>query len=70
MTEVVTAFINYAFNELAFIRIQAVHSINNPSSGRVMEKSGMVLEGLLHKYISYKGNPPDDGKIYAIVIDV
>ena len=28
-------------------RIEAEHDVNNPSSGRVMKKSGMTFEGVL-----------------------
>ena len=39
------AVLEYGFEELTLNRISAAHLARNPSSGRVMEKAGMLLEG-------------------------
>ena len=44
-TEAATALLAFGFDELQLNRIHAAHLARNPSSGRVMEKSGMLLEG-------------------------
>lgn len=31
---------------VGFNRIESYHSVNNPASGKVMQKAGMKLEGL------------------------
>ena len=45
--EAVRAVINYLFREVGANRIAACHDVNNPRSGRVMEKAGMKREGTL-----------------------
>jgi len=62
MTEVISAVIKYIFSELGLVRIQAYHSVNNPASGRVLEKAGMTCEGILRLY-----NGRSDEKIYAVI---
>ncbi|HPX28769.1 MAG TPA: GNAT family N-acetyltransferase [Sphaerochaeta sp.] len=44
-TEALKEVLRFGFEEARFNRIQASHSTNNPASGRVMEKAGMVREG-------------------------
>ena len=44
-TEATTAVLTFGFNELQLNRIHAAHLARNPASGRVMQKSGMILEG-------------------------
>ena len=57
MTEVVTAFVNYCFENLSLNRMFASVYANNPASARVLEKAGFVFEGRLRK------NVVKDGKI-------
>jgi len=45
MPEALKAIIDFLFNEVGFNRIAACHDVNNPKSGRVMQKSGMSYEG-------------------------
>lgn len=49
MPEAGKAVINYLFNEIGFNRIEAYHDKNNPKSGRVMQKLGMIYEGVRRK---------------------
>jgi len=65
MTEALRAFISFAFDALGLERVQAVHSVQNPASGRVMEKAGMEFEGVLRSYVAVRGQPPGDYRIYA-----
>lgn len=47
MPEALRAVLSYLFDEAEFDRVSACHDVNNPKSGRVMEKSGMQYEGTL-----------------------
>ncbi|MBE9110565.1 GNAT family N-acetyltransferase [Nodosilinea sp. LEGE 07298] len=44
-TEAAAVLVNFGFINLGLNRINAVHFGDNPASGRVMEKLGMVKEG-------------------------
>ena len=46
MPEALTAVMNYLFYTAGLNRIAACHDVNNPKSGRVMEKAGMKREGV------------------------
>ena len=68
MSEALTAVIDYAFREVGVNRIEAFHAAANPASGRVMQKTGMKLEGhARQKYRSHKGF--EDCDLYAILRD-
>jgi RimJ/RimL family protein N-acetyltransferase len=49
-TEAALAVLRYAFEELDLIRVEAMHLSDNVASGRVMEKIGMVREGVRRKH--------------------
>lgn len=65
MTEVVKEVISFSFNNLKLNRVQALHFLSNPASGRVMEKSGMSFEGTLREYILSKEYK--DCKMYSVL---
>jgi Acetyltransferases, including N-acetylases of ribosomal proteins len=66
MTEAAKAVIAFAFGQAGFHRLEAYHSVNNPASGRVMQKAGMVREGLSRqKYKCASGY--QDCVLYAIL---
>ena len=44
MTEAAQALLAFAFLELGVDRIEACHGADNPASGRVMEKCGLLFE--------------------------
>ncbi len=44
-TEAVKGMIGHAFSALKLDRVYAAHFTRNPSSGRVMQKAGMLYEG-------------------------
>ena len=44
-SEALGAVIKFLFDEVGMNRIQARHDVNNPNSGGVMRKCGMVYEG-------------------------
>jgi ribosomal-protein-alanine N-acetyltransferase len=49
MSEALAAVMDYLFREVGFHRIQARHDVDNPASGRVMQKCGMQFEGILRE---------------------
>ena len=49
MPEALTAVMEYLFTRVGLNRIAAVHDVDNPKSGRVMEKAGMKFEGVLRQ---------------------
>ncbi len=64
--EATKTVIAFAFEQVGFHRLEAYHSVNNPASGRVMQKCGMTLEGRLrHKYKCSEGF--QDCDLYAIL---
>jgi ribosomal-protein-alanine N-acetyltransferase len=46
-TEAVKAIVEYGFEVLAYHKISGRHFVGNRSSGRVLEKVGMIREGML-----------------------
>jgi len=59
-TEALRAVIDYMFYDVNINRIEAGHSVNNPASGRVMQKCGMIKEGRLRQeYITGYGQYQD-----------
>jgi len=52
-TEALTAVIAELFR-MGFSRVQAAHAVQNPASGRVMQKSGMIKTGKTET-IEYRG---------------
>lgn len=68
MPEAGNAVIEY-LKELGFKRIQAIHHMDNPKSGRVMQKLGMQFEGVLRKsHLNNKGEIIDVA-MYSLIID-
>ena len=49
MTEALGAVIDFLFNQVGIQRIIARHDVNNPHSGGVMRKCGMMFEGVQEK---------------------
>lgn len=49
MPEALIAVMRYLFDDVGINRISAGHDVNNPKSGRVMEKAGMKYEGTLRR---------------------
>ena len=47
MPEALKAVTDYLFDVVGLNRIAACHDVNNPKSGRVMDKAGMKQEGIL-----------------------
>ena len=54
-TEALARVIDYTFDATDINRIEAQHELDNPASGRVMEKCGMRREGVLRQRLYNKG---------------
>ncbi len=68
MTEALKAVIRFCFDDVGFNRLETDHSVNNPASGRVMQKAGMLFEGIARQ--KYKSNLGfQDCKLYSILKD-
>ncbi len=48
-SEALSSVIDFLFDNTDVNRIEAVHDINNPNSGKVMKKCGMIFEGMHRK---------------------
>lgn len=66
MTEAMKALLRFFFEEVGVNRIEARHDTKNPSSGKVMMKSGMKFEGIIRQ--SGKNNTGIcDSAVYGIL---
>jgi len=66
-SEALTKVIDYLLNEVGFELIEAKHLLDNPASGRVMEKAGMKYETTLRKrFIDKVTKERIDLKVYSI----
>ena len=68
MPEAGKAVINYLFSE-GFVRIWAIHFVENLKSGRVMQKIGMSHEGTLRKVAKNNKGELIDCELYAVIKD-
>lgn len=59
ITEAAKSVLSFGFNEMNTIRIEARCLVENIGSQRVMEKSGMTLEGVIRKGLFIKGKHRD-----------
>ena len=62
-TEALSSIIKYLIKTVGYNRIEANHYIDNPASGKVMEKAGMKKEGTLRQYYKHWKN----GKFIDVV---
>jgi [ribosomal protein S5]-alanine N-acetyltransferase len=67
MTEAVQALTQMALHEVPVARVAAVCDVDNVASARVLEKSGLVREGRLARYIVHPNisDEPRDVYLYA-----
>jgi ribosomal-protein-alanine N-acetyltransferase len=67
ITEAVSAVINFLFSEVKMHRITATHDVENPASGKVMKKCGMILEGRFREHYLRHDRTYSDALFYAIL---
>lgn len=65
-TEAAKAVLQYGFEVLQLHRIHASHFVQNPASGRVMQKIGMSYEGHCRQH-TLKWGQYEDIKLYSIL---
>ncbi len=68
-TEAMLAIIGFLFIEVGFHRIFAKHDVENPNSGKVMKKCGMIYEGRMRGHYLRHDGTYSDSIIYGIIID-
>jgi ribosomal-protein-alanine N-acetyltransferase len=66
MSEVIYAVVRYGFASLGLNRLYAHHMLRNPACGRVLEKNGFKLEGLLRQRVR-KWGQFEDVSLWAIL---
>ena len=68
MTEVVSSFINKAFQNLSVQRVGAVCDVQNTASRKVMEKAGMQYEGILASWMLHPNMGPEARDCHSLGI--
>lgn len=63
-TRALGMMVEYAFDELLFVRLQALVFAGNAASMRVLEKNGFVREGVMRKHVR-KNGVITDAVLYA-----
>nr|WP_269151721.1 GNAT family N-acetyltransferase [Sutcliffiella horikoshii] len=66
-TEALRAVIEFGFRHMNLHKIAAAHNTDNPASGRVMSKAGMVQEGIVRDMIRNSKDQYKDCAIYGIL---
>ncbi len=67
MTEALKCMIDFLFDKVDFNRLEAIHYVENVSSGKVMLKAGMRYEGCKRKYKIMSNGHFVDCESYAIL---
>jgi RimJ/RimL family protein N-acetyltransferase len=65
-TEAACAVVDFGFEKLSLHRIQATHFGNNPASGKVMQKVGLLYEGCRRQH-TLKWDEYRDIKLYGML---
>ena len=54
-TEALQAFLSLCFDRMHLHRVEAMHDVENPASGRVLAHNGMKPEGIIRQRVFNKG---------------
>ncbi len=65
-TEAFEAVIKYFFEDVKVNRIESIYDPNNPSSGKVMQKCGLIYEGTLRQ-ADWNNKGIVDANLYSIL---
>jgi len=65
-TRAVRLFVSHVFRETALRRLQALVSVENVASQRLLERLGFALEGTLRAHFMIQGRPVDE-RLYAML---
>lgn len=66
-TEACKEVIRFLFEEVKYNRLEAEHAVQNPASGRVMQKCGMTFEGIIRDGNRLNNGEFCDVKKYSIL---
>ncbi|WP_214742419.1 GNAT family N-acetyltransferase [Exiguobacterium sp. s63] len=66
-TEALKAVIDFGFKRMNIHKISAAHNLDNPASGIIMKKNGMVQEGIVRHMIRNAKNQYKDCAIYGLL---
>lgn len=66
-SEALVAVMDFLYEEVGMHRIMAKHDVENPASGKVMEKCGMTYEGTLKEYYRRHDGTFSDARVYGKV---
>ncbi len=69
MSEAYAEVLRYLFEEVGFHRIESSHAVNNPASGRVMEKCGLHYEGTMRKAFRLLSTGEWEDIVYRAVLE-
>ncbi len=67
--EAAGAVIDYLFREVGVHRVEIHHAVDNPASGRVAEKCGLVSEGILRSSAKTGSGEFKDIRVWGILRD-
>ncbi|MGX5657966.1 GNAT family N-acetyltransferase, partial [Geodermatophilus nigrescens] len=65
----VDAAVRWGFAALPVDRVELVHAVDNPASGRVAAKAGFTLEGRLRRSFRYADSVRHDELLWARLAD-
>ncbi len=68
-TEALGAVLRFLFREVGVHKVESWHAADNPASGRVMQKNGMRLEGVLHDHLFGKDGKYHDAVFYGLLAE-
>jgi len=66
-SEALSAVLRYLFLEIGYHRIYAKHDVENPASGKVMQKCNMIYEGKLREHYLRPDGTFSDSLVYSIL---
>jgi [ribosomal protein S5]-alanine N-acetyltransferase len=66
-TEALRAIVEFGFTQMDLHKISAAHNTDNPASGRIMSKAGMVQEGTIRDMIRNSKDQYKDCAVYGIL---
>lgn len=67
MSEALQTVLTYLCKQIGYHRIEATHDIDNPASGKVMQKCGMRREGIKREGMLRKDGTYADLSMYAVL---
>ena len=70
MTEALTEIVRWALAQPAIFRIGAVCDVENVRSARVMEKAGLIREGVLRRFLIHPASIASPGTVSAMLASV